>query len=265
MAITTFDQLKASALQRIPMKRTASVTAVAAQPTTVWQAAGFPGAGTLAIGNTTTGVVPTDATVGYPTINAFAGGAKGEISRLVFGNTVAGQVALFDTLWAGGAFPFNANQAIAGAPSFAARVPGGTDFTGLLLHVEAVTAFTGNPTFTITYANQAGTAGRSTGAVASGAALIVGRGLFLPLQSGDSGMQVISNIACSVATAGTFNVRVLRPLGEARGDVANWQVVQDWFSTGGPEVFADSALYPIVTPDSTATGLPSITVDIRNG
>jgi hypothetical protein len=264
MAITTFDQLKASALQRIPMKRTASVVAVAAQPTTVWQAAGFPGAGTLAIGNTTTGVVPTDETAGHPVINAFGGGAKGEISRLVFGNTVAGRVELFDALWAGGAFPFNANQAIA-APSFSGRVPGGTDFTGLMIHVEAVTAFTGSPTFTITYTNQSGTAGRSTGAVASGAALIVGRGLFLPLQSGDSGVQAITNVAASVATVGTFNVRVLRPLGEARGDVANWQVVQDWFSTGGPEVFDNSALYPIVTPDSTATGLPSITVDIRNG
>ena len=264
MAITTFDQLKASAMQRIVMKRTASVTSVAAQPTTVWQAAGFPGAGTLAIGNTTTGVVPTDATAGYPIINAFGGGAKGEISRLVFGNTVAGVIDLFDTVWAGGAFPFNASQAIT-APSYSSRVPGGTDYNGLLIHVEAVTAFTGNPTFTITYTNQSGTAGRSTGAVASGAALIVGRGLFLPLQAGDSGVQAITNVAASVATAGTFNVRVLRPLGSARGDVANWQVVQDWFSTGGPEVFADSALYPIVTPDSTATGLPSITVDIRNG
>ena len=264
MAITTFDQLKAAPRQGIPMKRTASVTAVALQPTAVWQAAGFPGAGTLAIGNTTTGVVPTDAIAGYPTINAFGASAKGEISRLVFGNTVASVIQLYDALWAGGAFPFNAAQAIT-SPSWASRVPGGTDFTGLILYVEAVTAFTGNPTFTVQYTNAEGVAGRTTGAVASGAALIVGRGLFLPLQSGDSGIQAISNVACTVATAGTFNVRVLRLLGEARGDVANWSVPQDWFATGGPEVFADSALYPLVTPDSTATGLPSVSVDIRNG
>lgn len=264
MAITTFDQLKASPLQRIPMKRTASVTATVAQPTTVWQAAGFPGPGTLALANTTTGIVPTDAIAGHPIINAFGGAAKGEISRLVFGNTGSGVIDLFDCLWAGGAYAFNAAQAVT-PPSYSARVPGGTDFTGLLIYVEAVTAFTGNPTFTITYTNQSGATSRSTGAVASGAALGVARGLFLPLQAGDSGLQAITNVAASVATAGTFNVRVLRSLGQARGDVSNWQVVQDWFSTGGPEVFADSALYPIVTPDSTGTGAPSITVDIRNG
>lgn len=264
MTIGTFDQLKAAAVQRIRMKRTASVTAVAAQPTTVWQAAGAPGAGTLAIGNTTTGVVPTDATAGYPPINAFGGGAKGEISRLVISNTVASLVTLYDRLWAAGAFAFNANVAIAGAPSFASRVPGGTDFNNLILHIEAVTAFTGNPSFNITYTRGDGTTGRTTGVIGAGAALIVGRGLFLPFQAGDNSIQAVTNVACTVATAGTFNVSILRPLGEARIAVANDQSLQDWFATGGPEVFADSALYPLVEPDSTATGAPSIMCDIRN-
>lgn len=266
MAILTFDQLKAAPSQRIVLRRTAAVTSVAAQPTTIWQAAGVPGAGTLAIGNTTTGVIPTDAVAGYPVINAFgvAGGTAGLISRLVFSNTVAGVSQLYDALWAAGAFAFNASAAIT-PPSFAARVPGGTDYTGLVLYVEAVTAFTGVPSFAITYTNQSGVAGRSTGVVAAPAALVVGRGMFLPLQAGDSGVQAITNIACTVATVGTFNVRLLRPLGEARGDVANWQVVQDWFATGGPQVFEDSALYPLCIPDGTSTGLPAITVDIRNG
>lgn len=263
MAIATFDQLKAAQKQRISMKRTASVTAVAAQKTTVWQAAGAPGAGVLAIGNTTTGLIHTDATTGYPPIKDFAGGAEGEISRLVFGNTVAGVIELYDRIWAAGAFAFNANLAIT-SPSWASRVPGGTDFDNLLLYVEAVTAFTGTPSFTITYTRGDGTTGRSTGAVSAGAALIVGRGLIIPFAAGDNSIQAITNIQGSVATAGTFNVSVLRPLGEARGDTANWQVTQDWFATGGPQVFQDSALYPLVTPDSTATGLPSITCDIRS-
>jgi hypothetical protein len=264
MAILTFDQLKGAQLNRVEMKRTSAVTAAAAQPTTVWQAAGFPGAGVLAIGNTTSGIKPVAGTVGYPPIRAFAGGAKGEVSRLVISNTVAGIVELFDSVWAAGAFPFNANQAISAPPSYSDRVPDGTDFGNLLLHVEAVTAFTGNPSFNITYTRGDGTTGRSTGVVASGAALGIARGLFLPLQAGDNSVQAITNVACTVATAGTFNVRVLRRLGEARGDTVNWQDVQDWFRTGGPEVFATSALYPIVTPDSTSTGLPRITVDIRS-
>jgi hypothetical protein len=246
------------------MKRTASVTAVAAQRTTVWQAAGNPGAGTLAIGNTANGVVPTDAVAGYPPINAFGGGAKGLISRIEWGNSVASRIQLFDRLFAAGAYAFNANVTLASQPSFASRVPGGNDYKGLLLYIEAVTAFTGNPSFQIAYLDQDGNAG-NTGVVASGAALIVGRGLFLPLAAGDSGIQQITQVICTVASAGTFNVSILRPLGASRGNIANWQDVQDFFSTGGPEVFADSALYPIVTPDSTATGLPSIVLDIANG
>ena len=264
MTITTYDGLIASPLQRIQMKRTASVTSVAAQTTTVWQAAGNPGAGTLAIGNTANGVVPTDATTGYPPINAFGGGAKGTISRLVFSNSVASKIELFDRVFACGAYAFNANTALVSQPSFSSRIPGGTDYNGLMLYVEAVTAFTGTPSFSINYLDQGGAAG-ATGVISAGAALIVGRGLFMPLAAGDSGISQITNVACTVATAGTFNVSILRPLGEGRGDIANWQERQDWFGTGGPEVFADSALYPLVTPDSTATGLPTITVDIRNG
>lgn len=264
MTISTYDGLIAAPKQRIVMDRTASVTSVAAQMTTVWQAAGNPGAGTLAIGNTTTGVVPTDAVAGYPPINAFGGGAKGMISRLVLGCSVAGRVRLYDRLFAAGAFAFNANVNLATQPGFSSRIPNGTDYTGLSLHIEAVTAFTGNPSFSLTYLDQDGAA-EATGVVASGAALIVGRGLLMPLAAGDGGIQRLDNITCTVASAGTFNVSILRLLGEARGNVANWSEVQDWFATGGPEVFADSALYPLVIPDSTASGLSSITVDIANG
>lgn len=265
MPITSYDTLIAAAVQRIIMKRTASVVAVALQPTTVWQAAGEPGAGTLAIGNTANGVVPTDVTAGYPVINAFGGGAFGEIARLVFSNTVASVIQLYDRVFAAGAYAFNANTVLAAQPSYAARMPNGTDFTNTQIYVEAVTAFTGVPSIAVTYTNQAGVAGRTTGVVAAPAALIVGRGFFLPLQAGDSGVQKIESVIATVATVGTFNVSVLRLLGESRGDVANWLDVQDWFRTGGPDVFADSALYPLVIPDGTATGLPSITVDIRNG
>lgn len=263
--ITSYNGLIAAAVQRLFMKRTASVTAVALQPTTVWQAAGMPGAGTLAIGNTANGVVPTDAVAGYPIINAFGGSNKGQIARLTFSNTVASIIKLFDRVFAAGAYAFNANTTLASQPSYSARMPGGTDFTNTMIHIEAVTAFTGTPSFAVTYTNQDGTTGRTTGTISAGAALIVGRGLFLPLQAGDTGVQKIESVVATVASAGTFNVSVLRLLGEARGDVVNWMDVQDWFRTGGVEVFADSALFPLVTPDSTATGLPSVTVDIRNG
>lgn len=62
MALTTLDGLIAAPRQGLTIRKTASVTAVAAQITAVHQAAGNPGAGVLAVGNTANGLVPTDAT-----------------------------------------------------------------------------------------------------------------------------------------------------------------------------------------------------------
>ncbi|MGL5935247.1 MAG: hypothetical protein ACRCZI_06450, partial [Cetobacterium sp.] len=169
-----------------------------------------------------------------------------------------------DRLFACGAYAFNANTALASQPSFSSRVPGGTDFTSLQIWVEQVTAATGNQAVNVTYTNQAGTGSRTTGAVGVGAAPIVGRCWQLPLQSGDSGVQRIDNVTGSVATVGTFNVMVLRPLWEGRVMIATAGDLHDLLSTGLPQVFADSAMYGLVCADSTSTGIPDVTFEIAN-
>jgi hypothetical protein len=68
-----------------------------------------------------------------------------------------------------------------------------------------------------------------------------------------------------VASAGTFNLLVLRPLDELRIRVGNDGIIHDALATGMPIVFADSALMMIVTADSTATQTPELVVDIVNG
>jgi hypothetical protein len=245
--------------------KTASVTAVALMNTQVLQAAGNPGAGTLAGTNTANGVVPTDATVGFPLINAFAGGATGYISNVSFGSTVPCRITLYDCLFKAGAYAFNANVALTAQPSYSSRVLGGTDFTNTEIWIEAVTAFTGNQSIAITYTNQAGTTGRTTGTIATGVAPIVGRMLQLPLAAGDTGVQKIESVVSTVSTAGTFNVLVLRRLWAGRVIVANWGDTHDFLKTGMPIVFADSALMPIVQPDSTATGLFELVAEVING
>lgn len=266
MAIATLDQLIAAPSQRVSLLKTASRTSVAAVPFSVFDLAGNPGAGVLAGTSVTAGVVPTDATAGCPTIQNFAGGATGYISKVEFGSTVACRLALFDLLFKAGAYAFNANQALSSQPSYASRVLGGTDFTNTEIWVEAVTAFTGSPTITVTYTNQDGTAGRSTGAVATGAALTVGRMVNLPLQAGDTGVQKIESVSCSVATAGTFNVLVLRRLwSQGRCRIANDGDVHDMLKTGLPVVFQDSALFLQVATDSTSTGTPEVIVEIVSG
>lgn len=265
MAITTLDQYLAAPSQRVGIIKTASVTSVALMPTQVLQAAGNPGAGTLAGTSTTAGVVPTDATAGFPGINAFAGGATGYISNINFGSTVPCRITLFDCLWKGGAYPFNAAVTLSAQPSYSTRVIGGTDYTNTEIWIEAVTAHTGNQSIAVTYTNQDGTTGKTTGTIATGVAPIVARMLQLPLAAGDTGVQKIESVTSTVSTVGTFNVLVLRRLWSGRVIVANWGDTHDFLKTGMPQIFADSALMTVVQPDSTATGLFEVVCEIING
>lgn len=265
MTIISLDQYIAAASQRVGLIKTASRTSVAAIPFSVFDLAGNPGAGTLAGTSTTAGVVPTDATAGFPTINAFGGGAVGYIGGVTFGSTVASRLRLFDLLWKGGAYAFNAAVALSAQPSYAGRVLGGTDFTNTEIWVETVTAFTGNLSIAVTYTNQAGVTGRTTGTIATGVALTVGRMLQLPLQAGDTGVQKIESVTSTVATAGTFNVLVMRRLWEGRCRLANDGDTHDFLKTGMPQIFADSALFLQVIADSTATGIPEIQFELVNG
>lgn len=268
MAITNFDGFVAGAKQQVTLQKTASRTAVAAQPFSVFDLAGNPGAGTLAGASTTTGVVPTDATAGCPTINAFGGGATGYLSGVQFFSSVACTVVIYDLLWKGGAYAFNANTSGNSPTSFLSRIPGGTaaDTAGCTeLWVETVTAATGNQTWNVTYTNEAGTTGRTTGVTGVGAAPIVGRMWQLPLQAGDKGVSGVTGVVGGTGSAGTANILVLRPLWRGRCSIANDGSVHGLDMTGMPVVYADSALFLIVTADSTATGIPNLQLTITNG
>jgi len=262
MAISTLDGYIAAPKQRLTFIRTASRTAVAAMPFSVFDLAGNPGAGTLAIGNTANGVVPTDATAGYPIISAFGGGATGYLSKLEFASTVPCWIDVYDRVFACGAYAFNANVTLASQPSFAARIPN-ADYVGTQLWLEQVTAGTGVQNIAVTYLDQAGVSS-VTGTFAT-AANIAGRCWQLPLAAGDSGVSQVNVVTGSIATVGTFNIMVLRPLWSGRVTLANGGDVHDMLRTGLPQVFADSALYVQVAPDSTATGVPELMIEVANG
>lgn len=264
MAITTLDGLIAAARQRVLWQK-ATVTSVAAMIQAVHQASGNPGAATLSAGNTANGAVPTDTTTGFPLINAFGGSAKGYIRGVQFSNSVASNLILYDRLFHAGAYAFNANTTLASQPSYSGRVPGGTDYTGLELWLEAVTAFTGNISVAVTYTDQSGNAGHTTGTVATGIAPILGRIIPLPLAAGDSGLQKIESVVATVASAGTFNLVVVRRLLTMRVPLANFSDQWGFDRTGLPEVFDTSALCLAVQADSTATGTPFVEIDLVNG
>jgi hypothetical protein len=262
MSFAGLDAYISGAKQKVPFVKTTSRVAVAVVPFSIFDLAGNPGAGVLAGTSLTAGVVPNDSTAGFPIINPF-GGSNGYLSNVQFGSSVACRVKIFDCVWKGGAYPFNANQALSLQPSYVSRMPGGI-YNGTEIWIECVTAFTGNQSILVTYTNQAGVTGRTTGTIATGVAPIVGRMLQLPLQAGDSGVQKIESVVSTVATVGTFNVLVLRPLWEGRIGIINGGDGHGLDRVGMPEVFTDSALFVVIVPDST-TGLPELLLEVSNG
>ena len=261
MSITTLDGYIGASKFRLTWMKTGTRTLVAAMPYTVFDIAGSPGAGTLNVGNTANGLVHTDAVSGYPIIPSFSGG-NGYLSKVEFGSSVACCFDLYDRLFVAGAYSYSANITLSSQPSYSGRIVGG-NYSGLQLWIEAVTAFTGTLGVRIYYNDQDGNAG-DTGVVTT-LALPVGRCYQIPLAAGDNGIQQINQVVGSTATAGTFNVMVLRPLWFGRVISANGGDVHDLLKTGFPQIFEDSALYTILYADSTAVGLPDISMQVAVG
>lgn len=273
MAITTLDGYIASAKQYASWAKTATRTTVSTGWFSLFDIAGNPGAGTLAGTSTTAGVVPTDATAGCPALGAFGGGATGYLTQVEFGSSVASRLKMFDMVFKAGAYGFAAGTTtLSSQPSYASRMPGGS-YGDTQIWIEVSTAFTAgnNWTVAVTYTNQNGTTGRSTGATAALAAagLTLGRMYQLPLQAGDTGVQTIESVivtnGTTAMTAGAFNVLVMRPLWSGRIRITNDGDTHDFTETGMPEVFADSALVVAVATDGTGSGIPELEFVIANG
>ena len=261
MTISTLDGLIAATKRRLVYQKTASRTSVANIPFSVFDLAGNPGAGTLAVGNTANGIVPTDAVAGYPLLATAA--ASLYLNRILARSSVASWLDVFDCVFSAGAYAFNANTTLTAQPSYAGRMPN-ADYNGTELWLEAVTAFTGSQSIRIQYLDQ-GAASGDTGTIATGVAPTVGRMFLMPLAAGDSGVSQVNVVTSTVSSAGTFNVHVMRWLWGCRINAANQGVVDSLLKTGLPLIYDTSALRVVVTPDSTATGLPSLRAETADG
>ncbi len=266
MAITTQDGLIAALAnaQTVTINKLVGRTTVLAAWTSFFEIAGNVGAGVLAGTSTAAGVVPTDATVGCPPIRAFGVGKTGYISGAYWGQQVTGRLRLCDMLFKAGAYSFNANVALAAQPSYASRIPGG-DYKGTEIWFECVTNLTGNLTLNVTYTNQDGVTGRTAGAINYGTA-IIGRMIQIQMQAGDTGVQKIESVVGTVATAGTFNILVLRPLiptmpSNQQGTGGSMGVNE----TQLPIVFDDSALIVQLMASGVSAGTFDSSFNIVNG
>jgi hypothetical protein len=278
MAIASLDNYLASSKQRVRICKTASRSVVATVPFSVFDIAGTPGAGVLAGTNTVNGgVVPTDATAGCPIVDFTSGTSY--LSKIEYGSSVACRLSLFDMIVKMGTMAYNSGTTTPTAdtqPAITQRCPdypgSGTTFGARNeLWIEVVTAMTSATGWQVqvTYKNQSGTGGRTTivSAAQAAAALTVGKMFQLALQAGDTGVQRIESVIVTTgaATAGTFNVLILRPIYTSmRCMTANDGDVHDMLKTGLPVIYNDSALVMMVQADSTASGIPELAFEIAN-
>ena len=276
MAITTLDQYIGATKQRITWFKQAPVVALGGYATSSFGTAGQPGAGTLAGAATgsSTPIKPTSSTPGCPLIS---GGSVSYLSKVEFTNTVQSKFMLYDMLSKSGAYAYNSGTStITNTLDISDRCPdysGGGDTAygvGNEIWIEIVTAMTSATAWQVqvTYYNQAGNLSTSIVSIADVAAdLIIGMCFQIGLASGDTGVQSIKSVIVTTggAAAGTFNVLILRPLWSGLIAIANGSEIHDFLRTGLPVVYTTSALYVLIVPDSTATGIPYMNIEIASG
>jgi hypothetical protein len=271
MAILTTNDLAAAAAsaQDIIIQK-ASITSVANQWSSCLAAAGTPGAGSLTVGNTTSGVVPTDGLAGAPLITDATSGKTLYITGFDAINSVISQVRIYDRIFHVGSIVATtlATTTLSSPPSYASRNPS-TNGLGLELWLEVNVAISATATtVTVTYTNQSGTTGRTATLDTNISGLIAGSMRPFRLQAGDTGIASIQSITVggTVGTAGSFNVLVTRTL--ATHTILAPSLAeprQDPFKVGLPIVYSASCICVMVLPQSTATGVVSIDLDIGQG
>ena len=329
MTIRNDDEFKAALKWNVLLGKTATRTTVALSPFSVFDLAGVPGAGTLAIGNTANGVSHTKATAGYPTFPDAPAGRGWYLAGVTAQSSVAVNREIYDFVYSSGAHAFNAAQALTGQPSIDDRlrvappwaastefragdlvtngsapiklylcvaggvsaasggptttaasitdggatwmyVGNGLSYSELEIFVEAVTAGTGNQSVNATYSTMGDdgvtlTAGRTTGAVGVGAALIVGRMYRLPLQAGDKNVALLTNIAGTVATAGTFNVHLARKITQAQAFVSPFTDIFGYDRTRLPYIPNNAALREVQSTAGTTSATLPVTLTLAQG
>lgn len=267
MTITTMDGLVAGLTsgQRFVLQK-ASATTVAAFYYTLWNAAGTPPAGTLSIGNTSSGVIPTDATLGAPVINAFSGANIGYLASFDASTAQAGVVSLYDRLFHAGSFVTSALATLSlSAQPALTRVPN-SDYSQLELWLE-INAANGATATTLTVSYQDG-ANTTQTATLDAALTSYPANRMLPFRlANSSGIQKINSVTVGGATGTmTFNLVIQRNIVDHTIVSANiGRPKKNAFDTGLPIVYADSCLALMFNATTTSSGVLFAEGTIING
>lgn len=262
MAITTLDQVIAGAKPPNFFTKTVTAALVAGRHHSFWGVGGFPGAGSY--DTTLAGVALSSTSANLNGQLPFSDPVSGNchLARFQALASQAGSLILADRLWHNGGFTITLNtaQALTSA-TFPSRDNNQTaNGDGILLGLEVSAATgAGTPTITVSYTNQAGTAGRTaTNVVPTVASSVAGTFHPLSLQAGDTGVRSVQSLTLSATwTSGTINLVAYRPIAALElsgGGVPN---AIDAVTGGFPQMFNGSVPYLILLPSTTTASILS--------
>lgn len=256
MAITTISQAIAGARPCYDILKVGATMEAAGVLHSLFYTSGSPGAA-AAPSPGLAGAALTQYAGQIPFANPASGNTN--LFRLTASATQPGKLILCDRLWHNSGIGITTTGAqTVNSVTWPARsvAAGGPDTNGgfVMIGLEASAAIGGGAVTntTISYTNQAGTAGR-TGTMASWPATAVA-GTFVPfqLQAGDTGIRSVESLTLGTTyTSGTVHLVAYRKIAELALPSANVGAAIDMVTSGFPRLFDDSVLFFLWHPSST--------------
>jgi len=255
MAITTLDGALAGMKPPEYYSKAATGTLVAGRPFSPLYLAGVPGAAVAptpglsgAALTSYAGQIPIPAASGNTYLSRFSGISSAQ----------GGILLLCDRLWHNSGFNITATTAqTVNSVEFPARDKNGTTGgDGVILGVEVSAATgAGTPTITVSYTNQAGTAGRTgTNLVATAASSAAGTFYPIGLNAGDTGVRSVQTLTLSATwTSGTIHLVAYRVLATLELSAAGLPNAVDALTSGLPRLYDTSVPFLLYIPQATSS------------
>ena len=271
MAITTQDQALAGMLPPSSYYKASATTEGAGTFHSLFLVAGTPGAGATPPAFTAGSGYTCDRTTqgAIPFTNPVSGNSH--LARFAAAAATIGTLILYDRLWTCSGFNTTTltAQNVTTPGSLPARdAKGLTDGVGVELWLEVYTApgATG-ATWTVSYTNQDGTAGRTATYTHPANAESVGQMMPMTLQAGDTGVRSVQSLTCSASsgTAGSIGITLLRRVAEIPITLVNIAQVLDFMATGFVRLYDGTCLALMVLCSATNSGIQMGSITISQG
>ena len=206
-----------------------------------------------------------------------AASANTHLYRFSASSTGSGVLRLYDRLWHNSGLVVTTTTAQAMTPvAIPARDKTGTTAgDGVQAAIEVSTATTNAAAvtnMTISYTNQAGTAGKvgTISATQPGggfpATAVAGTLCFFELAAGDTGVRSVESVTLGTSlVTGAVHIVLVRLIAEAQITSSNVGTDKDFITSGGPRVYDNSVPFLVFCPTSTTAAFTHGSVTFTQG